>query len=77
MQHYGKKQSCRNCPGENFVLPSSAATRVKENARTRGRREYNTSLNLFAGALNLVAQHDGFGDFAHGLSSLAALTLES
>ena len=37
----------------------------------------NTKLNLFGGALDLVAQHDGFGDFAHGLSSLAALALQS
>jgi hypothetical protein len=34
-------------------------------------------LNQLGRALNLVAQHDGFGDFSHGLSSLAALTLES
>ena len=48
-----------------------------EGTQTRYRSEQNKDLNLFVSALNLVAQHDSFGDFAHGLSSLAALALQS
>src|ERR1700730_8947248 len=49
---------------------------LRKNSSRVEQRSETDNPNLIASALNLVAQHDGFSYFAHGLLSLAALALQ-
>jgi hypothetical protein len=77
----GKLDAGRTCRYFDFLKPRFREALLLTAQRSTSHIVGIATLNMqndisFAGPFDLVAQHDGFGDFAHGLSSLAALALQ-